>query len=162
MAKFGQKVALEKCGPFRQEGKFEVCNACGVRWQLRPGDIPRDSHTWYEVTKEETRGITMAGAKFIFRICVEHFNKTGQFLEKPAAEIADEHDLWLVDEWTHLGYAIVTCLNNPKLVTSFLKGNTKVLDTLLGMTIRSANMTVDPEYIKEMIPAVIDRWFKTP
>jgi Asp-tRNA(Asn)/Glu-tRNA(Gln) amidotransferase B subunit len=105
------------------------------------------------------RGITMAGAKFIFKLNADHFNKTGQHLKKTIVELADEHDLWMVDGWSHLGYAIVTCLENPKLVDSYNKGNQKVLDTLIGKTVRSANMTVDPELIKDMIPHIITKWF---
>jgi hypothetical protein len=161
--KFGQKVALKKCGPFRQEGNQEVCNACHARWTLRPGIGPRDYHDWYEIAKpmpEESHGITMPAAKYIFKMCAEHFNKTDTLLDKTPTELAEEHDLWMADCWTHLGYTIVTCLESPKLVEAYLKGNAKVLDSLLGKTIKSANMTVDPEYIKELIPLVIDKWFK--
>ena len=157
--KFGQKVVLKRCGPCRQEGNQEVCNMCHARWTLRPGIGPRDYHDWY-APAEKLPGITMAAAKSISKICAEHFNKTGTLLDKTPIELAEEHDLWMADCWTHLGYTIVTCLESPKLVEAYLKGNAKVLDSLLGKTIKSANMTVDPEYIKELIPLVIDKWFK--
>lgn len=107
----------------------------------------------------DNRGITMAACKFIYRLYVDHFDKTGQYLEKTVTELAEEYDLWVVDGWSHLGYAIVTCLENPKLIDSYNKGNQKVLDTLIGKTVRSANMTVDPELIKEIIPHIITKWF---
>ena len=70
-------------------------------------------------------------------------------------EFVNKNDLWLVDEWTHLGLCIVICLENTKLIDSYLKGNLKVLDALMGKVIRLSNMTVDPELIKELLPLVI-------
>ena len=103
----------------------------------------------------------MAAAKHIFKMCVEHFNKTGAIIDKTPTEMAEEYDLWIADEWTQLGFIIVVCLDNKKLIDSFIKGNNKVLDTLIGKTIKLSNMTAEPDFIKEMIPQVIDRWFKT-
>lgn len=74
-------------------------------------------------------------------------------------EIADAKDLWLADEWTHVGYCIVVCLENQKLVEAYKKGNAKVFDALLGKTIKLSNMTVDPELIRELLPLIISAYF---
>jgi Asp-tRNA(Asn)/Glu-tRNA(Gln) amidotransferase B subunit len=50
-------------------------------------------------------------------------------------------------------------LENKKLVDSYVKGNHKVLDAWLGKTIKIANMTADPELIKELLPIIIEAHF---
>jgi len=102
----------------------------------------------------------MSACKSIYKTYVDHYNNTQQYLATTPTELADDHDLWMADCWTHLGHTIVTCLENTKLVEAYIKGNVKVLDSLLGKTIKCANMTVDPEYIRELIPLVINKWFK--
>lgn len=96
----------------------------------------------------------MAAAKFVYK----------QLIGKPdltPLDVVIEHDLWLVDEWTHLGLCIVVCLENPKLIQSFQK-NPKILDSLLGKVIKLSNMTVDPELIRELLPLVIEAHFTNP
>ena len=102
-------------------------------------------------TMSESQSITMAAAKFISQ---DMMNKP----EADPVDIANKHDLWLVDEWTHVGMCVLVCLENEKLVNSFAK-NPKVLDALLGKVIKFANKTVDPELIKELLPLVIKAHF---
>jgi Asp-tRNA(Asn)/Glu-tRNA(Gln) amidotransferase B subunit len=99
-----------------------------------------------------TQGISLAAAKIIYKKMVEA-NKHGQELDP--AEIAEADGLWISDEWTHVGMCIVICLDNKKLVQAYRSGQTKVLDTLVGKTIKFANMTVDGELIKELMPLII-------
>ena len=105
------------------------------------------------------KGITAAAGKFIYRKYVEHYNKYGTHLTKTPDEIAEEYDLWLVDEWTHLGFCILVCLENQKLVDNYKKGNVKVFDALVGKVIKMANMTVDPELVRELLPLIISVHF---
>lgn len=96
--------------------------------------------------------ISSSAAKFIYK----------QMLNNPEADpeaIAEENDLWLADEWTHVGHCIVTCLENPKLVEGFKK-NPKMLDALIGKTMKAANMTVDAELIRELMPLIINAHFR--
>ncbi len=97
----------------------------------------------------------MAAAKAIHRICVEHYRQTGEHLSPE--QVAEEHDLWIADEWTHVGHCILTCLENPKLIENYRKGNPKILDVLVGKTLKSANMTVDPALVRELMPLIIER-----
>ncbi len=100
---------------------------------------------------DDSKGITMAAAKFVYK----------QLIGKPdlhPLDIVEQHDLWMVDEWTHLGMCIVVCLENPKLIQSLQK-NPKILDSLLGKIIKLSNMTVDPELIRELLPLVIEAHF---
>lgn len=106
-----------------------------------------------------TRCITKTACKFILKIAVEYFEKNGTQIQKSPMEIADEYDLWMVDEWTMLGHIIIVCLDNSKLIESFVKGNAKVLDSLLGKIMKASNYTVDPEYVKEILPLAIEKWF---
>lgn len=106
---------------------------------------------------DESSGITSPAAKFIYKTMVEAFKQGKEVL--PLA-IAKENDLWLVDEWTHVGYCVLTCLDNMKLVETYCKGNPKVMDALIGKAIKFANMTVEPELIKDLMPLVIERHFK--
>lgn len=106
-------------------------------------------------------GITMAAAKFVYKHLVELHKKGEDTSSISPTDIVNEYELWMVDEWSHLGYCIVTCLESSKLVETYLKGNKKVLDSLIGKTIKLANMTVDAEYIKELMPLVIEKYFQT-
>ncbi len=106
-----------------------------------------------------SRGITMTAAKFIYRLIVEK-NKQGEDTSNiQIIDLIEEHGLWLADEWTHLGCCIVVCLENQKLVENYKKGNQKVFEALVGKTIKYANMTVEPELIRELLPLVIDVHF---
>jgi Asp-tRNA(Asn)/Glu-tRNA(Gln) amidotransferase B subunit len=75
--------------------------------------------------------------------------------------LIEKENLWLCDEWGHLGYAIVTCIQNEKLVKSYCAGKIKLLDNLIGITIKNSNMTLQPELVKELLPKIIERWFRT-
>ncbi len=97
-------------------------------------------------------GISTAAAKTIYKKMVEA-NKNG--VELDPAEVAESEGLWLVDEWTHVGMCVVVCLENKKLVNNYKLGQTKILDTLVGKTIKFANFTVDGEIIKELMPLII-------
>lgn len=94
----------------------------------------------------------MAAAKFVCKSLFDNYNST-------TLQIIDAHNLWIADEWTHLGNVIVVCVENEKLVQVYKNGNTKVLDSLLGKTIQYSNMNVDLQLIKEIIPLVIDTYF---
>lgn len=95
----------------------------------------------------------------MYRKLVELFDKETQTpTTKTVAEIIEENDLWIVDDWTHVGLCILICLENKKLVNNYKAGQTKVLDTLVGKTIKFANMTVDGEYIKELMPLIIQSY----
>lgn len=107
----------------------------------------------------DSRGITMAAAKYILEQLTKDQSLGINTDNLIASDLITQHDLWIVDGWSHVGYVIVTCLENPKLVDSINKGNLKVIDTIMGKTIRSANMTVDPNVIRELVPLVIKRWF---
>lgn len=100
------------------------------------------------------KNITNAAAKFVYKQMI------GNPELKPL-DIVIEHDLWLVDEWTHVGLCIVVCLENIKLVNSYAK-NPKILEALLGKIIKLSNMTVDPELIKELLPLIIKSYFVNP
>ena len=96
-------------------------------------------------------GITMAAAKFVY-------NKI-KGTDKSPLDVVIEYDLWLVDEWTHVGFCCLTCIDNQKLVDTYKKGNNKVFDSLVGKTIKMANMTVDPELVRELLPLIIQVHF---
>lgn len=100
---------------------------------------------------EDSRGITMAAAKFVY-------NKI-KGTDKNPLDVVNEHDLWLADEWTHVGFCCIVCLENQKLVDTYKKGNVKVFDSLVGKTIKLANMTVDPELVRELLPLIIQVHF---
>jgi Asp-tRNA(Asn)/Glu-tRNA(Gln) amidotransferase B subunit len=108
---------------------------------------------------EDTRGITMAAGKFVYKQLVERYKKGEDTSNISPQDLVEEQDLWLVDEWTHVGFCIMTCLDNPKLIESYNKGNHKVMDALLGKTIKLANMTVDAELVKELLPMIIAAHF---
>jgi Asp-tRNA(Asn)/Glu-tRNA(Gln) amidotransferase B subunit len=102
-------------------------------------------------TTLDGKSITMAAAKFVYK----------QMKGKPelsALDIVEQHDLWMVDEWTHVGLCCLVCLDSPKLVESFKK-NPKILDSLLGKVMKLSNMTVDPELVKELLPLIIEAHF---
>jgi Asp-tRNA(Asn)/Glu-tRNA(Gln) amidotransferase B subunit len=96
-------------------------------------------------------GITMAAAKFVY-------NKIKGTNQDPL-DVVNEFDLWMVDEWTHVGICCLVCIDNQKLVDTFKKGNVKVFDSLVGKSIKMANMTVDPELIRELLPLIIQVHF---
>lgn len=98
----------------------------------------------------------MSAAKFVYKQLAANPDKN-----QSPEQIVKENDLWLVDEWTHVGYCIIVCLENPKLIESFNKGNSKILDALLGKVIKLSNMTVDAELIKELLPLVIQNHFSS-
>lgn len=100
---------------------------------------------------EDTHGITMAAAKWVYK----HISGT----DKNPIDVVNEFDLWLVDEWTHVGICCIVCLENQKLVDTYKKGNVKVFDSLVGKTIKMANMTVDPELVRELLPLIIQVHF---
>lgn len=106
------------------------------------------------------RGITMPAAKFIYKLIVMRHKNGEDTSEISPTSLVEENELWLVDEWTHVGYCIVVCLENKKLIDTYNKGNHKILDSLIGKTIKLANMTVDPELIKELMPGIIEAYFK--
>lgn len=108
---------------------------------------------------EDGRGITMAAAKFIYKQIVERYKKGEDTSTINPADLVEEQQLWLADEWTHVGFCIMTCLENQKLIDTYNKGNHKVMDALLGKTIKMANMTVDAELIKELLPGIIAAYF---
>ena len=112
-----------------------------------------------ESSSEHPHGITMAAGKFVYRQLVERWKKGEDVSDASIAQLVDEQDLWLVDEWTHLGCCIVICLENAKLVENYKKGNQKVFEALVGKTIKYANMTVDAELIRELLPLVIEAHF---
>jgi Asp-tRNA(Asn)/Glu-tRNA(Gln) amidotransferase B subunit len=96
-------------------------------------------------------GITMAAAKFVY-------NKI-KGTDKDPLDVVNEFDLWMVDEWTHVGICCLVCIDNQKLVDTYKKGNVKVFDSLVGKSIKMANMTVDPELIRELLPLIIQVHF---
>ncbi len=96
-------------------------------------------------------GITMAAAKFVY-------NKI-KGSDKNPLDVVNEFDLWLADEWTHVGFCCLTCIESQKLVEQYKKGNLKVFDSLVGKTIKMANMTVDPELVRELLPLIIQAHF---
>jgi Asp-tRNA(Asn)/Glu-tRNA(Gln) amidotransferase B subunit len=95
--------------------------------------------------------ISNSAAKFIYKRLMNHPDLDPE-------QIAEEQDLWLADEWTHVGYCILTCLDNQKLVEGFKK-NPKMLDSLIGKTMKAANMTVDAELIRELMPLIVKAYF---
>lgn len=106
-----------------------------------------------------SKGISQSAAKHVYKQIVAR-SKSGEDTSclDPKA-LVEEQDLWLGDMWTHLGHCLVTCVDNPKLVQAYRKGQAKVMETLIGKTVKSANMTVDAELIREMMPDVITRYF---
>ena len=102
----------------------------------------------------QTPSITGAAAKFIYKTL-----RDAKDTNLTALDVVREHDLWLVDEWTHVGFIILACLDNIKLISAYNKGNIKVMDALIGKTIKMGNMTVDAEYVKEMLPIIIEVHF---
>lgn len=107
----------------------------------------------------DTPGITMAAGKFVYKQIVERHKSGEDTSNINPIDLVNEQDLWLADEWTHVGFCILTCLDNPKLIDSYNKGNQKVMDALLGKTIKFANMTVDAELVKELLPLIIAAHF---
>jgi Asp-tRNA(Asn)/Glu-tRNA(Gln) amidotransferase B subunit len=101
----------------------------------------------------------MAACKFVYKQIVERFKKGEDTSTINPIDLVEEQELWLADEWTHVGFCIITCLENPKLIETYNKGNHKVMDALLGKTIKAANMTVDAELIKELLPGIIMAYF---
>lgn len=104
-------------------------------------------------------GITISAAKFVYKQLAEATKNNKPELN--VIDIVNDQDLWLSDEWTHVGFIILVCLENQKLIDSFNKGNLKIIDSILGKTIKFANMTVDAELIRELIPLIIQRHFKS-
>lgn len=112
-----------------------------------------------EPTINDTKGITMAAAKSIYKELVTRFKAGEDSFAIDVYKLIEGQDLWLSDEWTHVGHCIVVCLNNKKLIGTYNKGNNKILDSLIGKTIKEANMTVDAELIKELMPLIIKTYF---
>lgn len=105
-------------------------------------------------------GITPSAAKFIMKFYLDEFNKTGIVSAISPIQLVEQYDLYIADGWTILGYCIVTCLNNSKLLDQYLGGKIKMLDTLVGMTVKLSNMTADAATIKDLLPVVIERYFR--
>jgi len=103
--------------------------------------------------------ITMAAAKYVYKHLVELHKKGEDTSNFNIINFVDENHLWMVDEWTHVGCCIVVCLDNAKLIDSLNKGQNKVLESLIGKTIKYANMTVDAELIRELLPIIIEVYF---
>lgn len=101
----------------------------------------------------------MGACKVIYKQLVDRYKNGEDTSAIDPIDLANDQDLWLIDEWSHVGYCIVTCLDNPKLIETYNKGGHKVLDTLIGKTIKLANMTVDAELIKELMPMIIAAHF---
>lgn len=108
---------------------------------------------------EDSRGITMAAGKFVYKQLVDRYKQGEDTSNISPLSLVEEQDLWLADEWTHVGFCILTCLDNTKLIDSYNKGNIKVMDALLGKTIKMANMTVDAELVRELLPLIIQAHF---
>lgn len=121
-----------------------------------------ESVTSADTVPDDTKSITMAAAKSIYKELVTRFKAGEDTSMLEPKDLAEEHDLWLCDEWTHVGHCIIVCLNNKKLIDTYNKGNKKILDTLIGKTIKEANMTVDAELVKELMPLIIDAHFAAP
>lgn len=109
----------------------------------------------------ESKGITLAAAKSIYKEVVARTRAGEDTSQIEFINLVEDQQLWVVDEWSHVGYCILVCLDNKKLIDNYHKGNKKVLDTLIGKTIKAANMTVDAELIKELMPLIIDHHFPT-
>jgi len=101
------------------------------------------------------RGISATAAKTVYRLLVESYRATGQCPD--VYDIVESNDLWLSDEWTHVGHVVLTCLGNQKLIEQYHKGNVKTLDVLLGKTLKAANMTLDAGLVRDLVPLVIER-----
>ena len=57
---------------------------------------------------------------------------------------------------THIGYCILVCLENTKILISYKKnGYVKLLDTLTGKVMQLANNTVGAKFTKELLPNII-------
>lgn len=110
-------------------------------------------------TIPETKGITNAAAKAIYKELVERGKVGEDTSQLEILALVEEQELWLSDEWTHVGHCIVVCLENKKLIDQYNKGNKKVMDALIGKTIKAANMTVDAELVKELMPLIIEAYF---
>lgn len=108
---------------------------------------------------ETSKGITNAAAKSIYKEIVERGKAGEDTSQIDILALVELHDLWLADEWTHVGHCIVVCLENKKLIEQYNKGNKKVMDALIGKTIKAANMTVDAELVKELMPLIIESYF---
>lgn len=106
-----------------------------------------------------TKSITFIAFRFVYKLLVDKWKNGNDTSDIKVLDLIEENDLWMADEWDHVGYCVVTCLDNPKLIESFNKGNVKVLDALLGKTIKFSNSTVEPELIKELLPLIIERHF---
>jgi Asp-tRNA(Asn)/Glu-tRNA(Gln) amidotransferase B subunit len=105
-------------------------------------------------------GITLTAAKFVYKQIVERYKSGEDTSQISPTDLVEEHGLWVADEWSHVGFCIVVCLENTKLVENYNKGSVKVLDVLIGKAVKLANMTVDPELIKELMPLIIEAYFK--
>jgi Asp-tRNA(Asn)/Glu-tRNA(Gln) amidotransferase B subunit len=112
-------------------------------------------------TDDDTKCITNAAAKSIYKELVERYKAGEDTSSIQILDLVEEHDLWLCDEWTHVGHCIVVCLENKKLIDAYNKGNKKVMDALIGKTIKASNMTVDAELIKELMPLIIEVHFSS-
>ena len=105
-------------------------------------------------------GITPGAAKHLMKFYIEELRTTGTASALSPTELVDSQHLWMADGWTHLGCCLVVCLNNSKMVEQYVGGKVKILDNLIGMTVKFSNMTVDASIVKEMMPIVIETYFK--
>lgn len=96
----------------------------------------------------------MAASKLVYKTLVERKD-----LSLKVEDIVNELDLWMLDEWSHVGCCIMVCLENSKLVEGYKKGQAKLLDSLIGKTMKYANMKVDAGYIKELMPLIITTYW---
>lgn len=111
------------------------------------------------ITIETPKGITNGAAKLIYKQLVERAKAGEDTSSIEILSLVEEQDLWLSDEWTHVGHCILACLDNKKLIDNYNKGNKKVMDALIGKTIKSAGATVDAELVIELMPLIINQYF---
>lgn len=102
-------------------------------------------------SNEAPKGISGSAAKFVYKVLVERASTNLR-----PEDIVNEYDLWLCDEWAHVGCCIVVCLENMKLVEGYKKGNKKLSDALVGRTMKFANMTLNAELLQELMPLIIN------
>ncbi len=107
----------------------------------------------------QNKSISLSAAKFVYRSMIERYKNGEDISNIIPIDIVNELDLWLADEWTHVGHCILVCINNAKMVEIYRKGNVKILDALMGKILKQSNMTLEPELIKELLPLTIDLYF---
>lgn len=105
-----------------------------------------------------SNGISPAASKIVYKHLVSLYNKEGKISDKTVLEVIEELYLWSWDDWTHVGACILVCLENKKLVNNYKAGQDKILDTLVGKTMKLAAGRADGEYIKELMPLIIQSY----